>query len=79
MGDDAAYERVATEAEVAAMASSVREAMEAGAVGLATSFAPTHVGVGGKPICSRVGELSEFEGIRRTKALLERVRAELSK
>ena len=45
------------------MAASVREAMEAGAVGLATSFAPTHVGVGGKPICSRLAELSEFEAM----------------
>ncbi len=58
---DAAYERVATEDEVAAMAASVREAMQAGAVGLATSFAPTHVGIGGKPICSRIAEFSEFE------------------
>ncbi|MEM9176559.1 MAG: amidohydrolase family protein [Myxococcota bacterium] len=62
MGDDA-YEREATDAEVAAMCASVREAMEAGAVGLATSFAPTHVGVGGKPICSRVGDFSEFEAM----------------
>lgn len=62
MGDDA-YERVATEAEVNAMRQSVREAMEAGAVGLATSFAPTHVGVGGRPICSRVGDFSEFEAM----------------
>ena len=62
MGDDA-YEREATDEEVAAMCASVREAMEAGAVGLATSFAPTHVGVGGKPICSRVGGVSEFEAL----------------
>lgn len=62
MGDDA-YEREATDEEVAAMCASVREAMEAGAVGLATSFAPTHVGVGGKPICSRVGAFSEFEAM----------------
>jgi N-acyl-D-amino-acid deacylase len=59
----AAYERIATDDEVSAMAASVREAMQAGAVGLATSFAPTHVGVGGKPICSRVAELSEFESM----------------
>ena len=58
---DAAYEREATEAEVAAMANSVREAMEAGAVGLATSFAPTHLGVEGKPVPSRFAALSEFE------------------
>lgn len=62
MGNDA-YERKATEDEVAAMCASVREAMQAGAIGLATSFAPTHVGVGGKPICSRVGDFSEFEAM----------------
>ncbi len=62
MGHDA-YERAATDDEVAAMAKSVREAMEAGAAGLATSFAPTHVGMGGKPICSRMAEFSEFEAM----------------
>jgi len=62
MGADA-YEREATDAEVQAMARSVREAMEAGAVGLATSFAPTHVGIGGKPICSRLAAPSEFEAM----------------
>ncbi len=60
---DAAYERAATDDEVAAMSASVREAMEAGAAGLATSFAPTHVGMGGKPVCSRLAELSEFEAM----------------
>jgi N-acyl-D-aspartate/D-glutamate deacylase len=59
----AAYERAATREEVAAMAASVREAMEAGAVGLATSFAPTHVGMDGKPVCSRLAEPSEFEAL----------------
>jgi len=60
MGHEA-YERAATDDEVRAMAASVREALEAGAAGLATSFAPTHVGMGGKPVCSRLAELSEFE------------------
>ena len=60
MGADA-YEREATDAEVAAMSRSVQEAMQAGAVGLATSFAPTHVGIGGKPVCSRLAAFSEFE------------------
>jgi len=62
MGADA-YERAATDAEVAAMAASVAEAMRAGSVGLATSFAPTHIGVGGKPVCSRLAEISEFEAL----------------
>jgi len=60
---DAAYERAATDDEVAAMAESVRVAMQAGAAGLATSFAPTHVGMNGMPVCSRLAELSEFEAM----------------
>jgi N-acyl-D-aspartate/D-glutamate deacylase len=59
----AAYERAATEDEVQAMAGSVREAMQAGALGLATSVAPTHVGIAGKPVCSRLAERSEFEAL----------------
>jgi N-acyl-D-aspartate/D-glutamate deacylase len=62
MGADA-YEREATQAEVEAMAASVRDAMQAGAAGLATSFAPTHVGIDGKPICSRLADFSEFEAM----------------
>lgn len=62
MGEDA-YERAATEAEVRAMAALVRAAMQAGAAGLATSFSPTHVGMNGKPVCSRLAELSEFEAL----------------
>jgi len=61
----AAYEREATEDETRAMARSVREAMEAGAVGLATSRAPTHVGIGGKPVCSRLAAIDEFETMAR--------------
>ena len=72
MGAEAAYNRAATDAEVAAMSQSVREAMQAGAVGLATSFAPTHVGIGGKPVCSRVGEFSEFEAMARELKKLRR-------
>jgi N-acyl-D-aspartate/D-glutamate deacylase len=60
---DAAYERAATSDEVSAMAASVREAMQAGAAGLATSFAPTHVGMNGMPVCSRLAEPSEFEAM----------------
>ena len=60
---DAAYEREATEDEVRAMAASVRDAIAAGAAGLATSFAPTHVGMGGRPVCSRLAAPAEFEAL----------------
>jgi N-acyl-D-aspartate/D-glutamate deacylase len=65
---DAAYERKATDDEVARMCQVVREAMQAGAVGLATSFAPTHLGIDGKPVPSRFAELSEFEAMARVLA-----------
>jgi len=68
----AAYEREATEDEVRAMSRSVREAMEAGAVGIATSRAPTHVGIGGKPVCSRLAAVSEFETMAQELAKLGR-------
>jgi N-acyl-D-aspartate/D-glutamate deacylase len=60
---DAAYERAANEDEIAAMRRVVRESMEGGAVGLASSFAPTHLGMDGKPIPSRLAEISEFEAL----------------
>jgi N-acyl-D-aspartate/D-glutamate deacylase len=62
MGDDA-YERAATAEEVAQMQVVLREAMLAGAAGLATSFAPTHRGADGKPVPSRLAERSEFESL----------------
>jgi N-acyl-D-aspartate/D-glutamate deacylase len=60
---DAAYERVATPAEVEGMCRVVGEAMAAGSVGFATSFAVTHRGVDGKPIPSRFCERAEFDAI----------------
>jgi N-acyl-D-aspartate/D-glutamate deacylase len=60
---DAAYERKATDDEIAAMARSVGEAMDRGAAGLATSFAPTHLGMHGKPVPSRLADLGELEAM----------------
>lgn len=62
MGDDA-YEREATDEEITAMARSVGEAMDHGAAGIATSFAPTHLGMNGKPVPSRLAKLEEFEAM----------------
>ncbi len=63
---DAAYERAATPAEVEEMQAVVREAMEAGAAGFATSFAPTHRGVDGKPVPSRFADRTEIEALLTT-------------
>ena len=50
----AANQRAATAAEIAQMATLVREAMAAGAVGLASSTSPAHNGAGGAPMPSRL-------------------------
>jgi N-acyl-D-aspartate/D-glutamate deacylase len=62
MGDDA-YERQATPEEVERMREIVRQAMDGGAMGLATTFAVTHRGIDGKPVPSRHADLSEFEAL----------------
>jgi N-acyl-D-amino-acid deacylase len=58
---DAGYEREATEDEMARMADVVREAVQAGAAGFATSSAPTHNGDGGRPVPSRLAGIHELE------------------
>ena len=62
MGEEAT-ERPATDDEVAQMRVIVREAIEAGAVGFATSKSPTHVGYGGRPVPSRVAEFDEIRAL----------------
>jgi N-acyl-D-amino-acid deacylase len=62
MGEDAT-ERAATAEEVARMRGIVREALEAGAIGFATSKALTHIGYGGKPVPSRIAEFSEIRAL----------------
>lgn len=59
MGEDAT-EREATAAEIGEMRRIVRGAMEAGALGFATSKAPTHVGYHGKPVPSRAAATDEI-------------------
>jgi N-acyl-D-amino-acid deacylase len=59
MGEEAT-ERAATADEIGRMRAIVRAALDAGAVGFATSKAPTHVGYAGKPVPSRAAELEEI-------------------
>ncbi len=60
---DEAYERTSTDEEVARMVEVVAEAIDAGAAGLATSFAMTHRGADGLPIPSRFATRDEFEAL----------------
>ena len=62
MGEDAT-ERPATADEVARMKALVGEALAAGAVGFATSKAPTHVGYSGKPVPSRIAGMDEIAAL----------------
>ncbi len=59
MGDEAT-EREATPEEVAAQRAIVVEALGAGALGFATSKAPTHVGYEGRPVPSRAATTDEI-------------------
>jgi N-acyl-D-amino-acid deacylase len=62
MGEDA-VERDATPEEVAAQRDLLREALEAGALGFATSKAATHIGYDGKPVPSRLAQPEEIFAI----------------
>jgi N-acyl-D-aspartate/D-glutamate deacylase len=62
MGEEAVA-REATADEIAAMRALVREALEAGALGFATSKSPTHVGYGGNPVPSRAASAAEVDAL----------------
>ena len=62
MGEEAT-EREATTEEIASMRAIVVEALEAGAIGFATSKAPTHVGYAGRPVPSRAASIAEIKTI----------------
>ena len=62
MGDEAVG-REATADEIETMKAMVREAMDAGAAGFATSFAVTHRGADGQPIPSRWAAKDEIESL----------------
>ena len=62
MGDDA-YERAATDEELMTMARTVAEALDAGAIGFASSWSPTHNGDHGRPVPSRVADFDELAAL----------------
>jgi N-acyl-D-aspartate/D-glutamate deacylase len=57
---DAASDRAATDAEIDAMRSLVREAMAAGAAGISSSAAPTHLDLDDRPVPSRLADSREL-------------------
>ena len=60
---DAASQRCASPAEVEQMQAIVREAMQAGAVGFASSTSPAHNGEGGRPMPSRLADDGEMRAL----------------
>jgi N-acyl-D-amino-acid deacylase len=56
-------ERAASQAEVAEMGRLLREALDAGAVGLSTSRQPAHSGAYGRPVPSRFAEVAEVDAL----------------
>jgi N-acyl-D-aspartate/D-glutamate deacylase len=68
MGADAAFSRVATDDELAAIRATVREALDAGAIGISTSQAPSHQGPHGRPVPSRLADEREIRALLQTLA-----------
>jgi len=60
---EASTEREATQEEVAEMKRIAREALDAGAIGLATSQSPTHIGYAGRPVPSRASTREEIDAL----------------
>ncbi|MCP1470348.1 N-acyl-D-aspartate/D-glutamate deacylase [Sphingobium sp. OAS761] len=63
---DAAYDRAATPEEVEAMQAVVDEAVEAGAAGLSSSAAATHLDIKGRPVPSRQADRRELLALSAT-------------
>ena len=63
MGDEASTRAEATADELRRMQAMVREAMEVGAIGLASSFSPNHAGFGGRPMPSTIAPDAELRAL----------------
>jgi N-acyl-D-amino-acid deacylase len=68
MGADAAFSRVATDDELEAICRMMREALDAGAIGISTSHAPSHQGPFGRPVPSRFADEREVRALLQTLA-----------
>jgi N-acyl-D-aspartate/D-glutamate deacylase len=65
---EAATQRAATDDEIVQMQGLLREAMQAGTLGFATSTSPAHNGEGGVPMPSRFADERELNALVRTMA-----------
>ena len=63
MGEEASTRMQPTAAELTRMQSMVREALEAGAIGLASSFSPNHAGFAGRPMPSTIASDAELQAL----------------
>jgi N-acyl-D-aspartate/D-glutamate deacylase len=63
MGEEASIRAEPTAAELAAMQAQVREALDAGAIGFASSFSPNHAGWQGRPMPSTIASDLELRGL----------------
>ncbi|MGH6629505.1 MAG: amidohydrolase family protein, partial [Burkholderiales bacterium] len=70
MGEEASTRAIPTELEMSRMQSLVGEALEAGAIGFASSFSPNHAGWAGRPMPSTIASDLELQGL--TKILGEK-------
>ena len=63
MGAAASLEAEPTPAQLTQMCAAVREAMDAGAIGFASSFSPNHSGFGGLPMPSTIATEAELRAL----------------
>jgi len=63
MGEEASTRAVPTEDELRSMKTMLREALQAGAAGFATSFSPNHSGWAGKPMPSTIATDEELKSL----------------
>ena len=63
MGENASLQKIPTPGELEAMQQHVRVAMEAGAIGFASSFSPNHSGWGGRPMPSTIAGDDELKAL----------------